>query len=65
MENEEYKRVLTGGDYTIVITNNDEGFNYEVKKGNDLLWSGGEHSTYEETIIELSMIHEALKAIFG
>lgn len=61
----DYNKILKGGDYTIIINGVDGAFTYDVYKKDELFFSGGEWSSYEEVIAELSELHNSLRAIFG
>jgi len=65
MDNEEYKDTLVGGEFVIKILQEEALFEYFVYKNNELLWTGDTYETYDEVITELSVMHEALHAIFG
>jgi len=56
---------LRGGDFRLEIIPTNGAFEYELYQKEEMLWSGGDLDTYDGVIAELSMVHEALKAIFG
>ncbi len=64
-EEVQYVNTLVGGDISIIISQEEELFEYAVYRKKELLWSGGQYETYEEVVAELSEVHESLRAIFG
>jgi hypothetical protein len=62
----DYNLHLSGGGFTMDITNDYNAWQYEIKNSKgDVVYVGGDFESYEQLITECSEQAEALKGIFG